>query len=260
MIKLPNSQTTLDGLRGTLVNLILAFYFDFLYRELSQYEVYRDVKLPIYWIAFIALLLIAEPFAYRYIIGLEYTRYTERLQLPWASLGKSLYMWLMALFSLIFRCMFKILIVTRPLLQYLLKPLESTLGHYPGLLKAPTWIVGAAVVAAEGYILLVLIEPKRYKYLFVSELLSRWVTSTLMCVWLVFTVVLLKDLAPNPLTSHHGISAASFWFPFLLVFNLFFIPIRFVEFYTDWIDCQTSSQKGLYILSMAFVLYRVFAY
>jgi hypothetical protein len=251
------SLPSLGGLRGTFINLIFAFYLDHLYCLLNQYQVYRDIQLPTSWTAYIAVLLLAEPWAYRYIIGIEYSRFAERQRLPWPSLGQSKYMATMALFSVVFRSMFKVLLVTQPLLKYLLAPLEAPLAEYPVLLKAPNWIAGVLVVAVEVYFLVSILEPQARKPQLAKELASRWVTSTLLCVWLVFTAILLKDITPSPA---QAVGVMSFWFPFLLVFNLFFIPLRFVEFYTDWVDCHTIPQKGLYISSLALVLYRVFEF
>jgi hypothetical protein len=265
-IHLSTSIGIIKALKGNK-NALLLIVFSFYYRWVEQLlmstsvvtrqYIHKEVALP-YTLALVAFgMLCLEGWASRYIIDIEHFRYKQHPQTTatWPTLTQNNYMAYVGLCSLLFRPFFRMTLIIIPVLTPLINTLkESPLGTVSWLLKAPIWIAGGWMLWREAKLLFSLSRPSLQHPQFLKEALARWILMTLLALFMVTFKVGFRQFfwLPNPYTFKEllGIS-----FPFVLFFTMFFLPLRLLEFWVDWVDCRTFSRKALYVASVVWLMF-----
>lgn len=246
-------------------NALLLIAFSFYYRWVEQIllntsvvtrqYIHKDLVLPDRLAFFAFGVLCLESWSSKYLIGVEHFRFTQQSQKQanWPAPTQNYYTAFVGLCSLLFRPFFRMTLIVIPVLipftEYL-KDLTSV--HW--ISKAPLWIAGTWLLWSELKVLYFLSKPASQPPHFLKEALARWVLMTLLALCMVAFKLSFRSFfwLPNPITLQ---SLLGILFPFGLFFTMFFLPLRIVEFWVDWVDCPTLSRKILYVASVIWLMF-----
>lgn len=253
----------LKGNKNALLLIVFTFYYRWIEQLLmstsiiTRQYIHKDVSLP-YSLTLIAFgILCLEGWASRYIIEIEHFRFRQHPQkaATWPSLTQNSYIAFVGLCSLFFRPFFRMTLIVIPVLTPLVDTLkDSPLSAVTWLVKAPIWIAGGWLLWREIKLLIYLSAPTMQSPHFVKEAFARWVLMSLLALFMVTFKVGFRQFfwLPNPYTFKELMGIL---FPFALFFTMFFLPLRLLEFWVDWVDCRTLSRKVLYVASVVWVMF-----
>lgn len=251
----------LKGNKNALLMVVFSFYYRWVENLLmstsivTRQFIHKDVVLP-YSLALGALgLLCLEAWANRYLIEIEYFRFQQQTQVQtkWPAPTQTYYTAFVGLCSLLFRPFFRMTLIVIPVLTPLIDALQE-FHLVPWVIKVPFWIAGGWLLWSEIKVLFYLAKPASQAPHFLKEALARWVLMTLLALCMVTFKVGFRPLfwLPSPITVQ---SLLGMLFPFSLFFTMFFLPLRIVEFWVDWVDCRTFTRKILYIASVVWLMF-----
>lgn len=255
----------LKGNKNALLMVVFSFYYSWVENLLlstsivTRQYIHKDVVLP-YSLALIAFgILCLEAWAGRYLIEIEHFRFQQNSQSKskWPAPTKTYYTAYVGLCSLLFRPFFRMTLIVIPVLTPLVDTLkESQISTVIWLVKAPLYLAGGWLLWREIKLLLYLSAPSLQRPHVIKEALARWVLMTLLALCMVTFKVMFRDLLwlPNPYTLQSFLSIS---FPFALFFTMFFLPLRIIEFWVDWVDCRKLNHKIIYIASVVWVMFTV---
>jgi hypothetical protein len=257
------STRTFEDYRGTVLNLVLMGYYVLFNRvllEQARTPQHNDVQLPVWLLAVGVVFLLAEGRASRYVIAVEHTRFLQHNPgATWPGLleGRSYTRGILALFAVIWRSFFRIYLITAPLIHWL----ELQYSLSPQVWQVVYWLVGGGVAWRELVLVARLQEPPPpVQPVWYLELWARWVVLTLLAICLSFFEVGFGSLFPlrSGEVDWHAVRQGA---PLLLLlFGMFFVPVRLLEFYTTWVDCRTWGQKAAYLLSTAALMLQIIVF
>ncbi|MEZ4903552.1 MAG: hypothetical protein R2822_18200 [Spirosomataceae bacterium] len=249
--------------KNALLLVLFSFYFHWVEQLLlstsvvTRQYIYKDISLP-YGLATFALgVLCLEGWASKYIIQIEYFRFLQHLQkqVTWPAPTQTYFTAFVGLCSLLFRPFFRMTLIVIPVLNPLIVVLQKQTSIL-WISKFPIWIAGLWLLWVELRVLFYLSKPTFQQPHFLKEVLARWVLMTLLAVCMVAFKIIFQSLfaLPNPLTIQ---SLLQLLFPFILFFSMFFLPLRLIEFWIDWVDCHTISRKVFYIASVIWIMFTI---
>lgn len=251
------------GNKNALLLIAFSFYYKWVETLLlntsiiTRQYIHKDIVLP-YKLAMCAFFLLClEGWANKYLIAIEHFRFLQQSQetASWPAPTQTYYTAFVGLCSLLFRPFFRMTLIVIPVLT----PFTERLNDFTPISwmsNLPLWTAGAWLLWSELKVLFYLSKPASQPPHFLKEALARWVLMTLLALCMVTFKVGFRSFfwLPSPITVQ---SLLIILFPFSLFFTMFFLPLRLVEFWVDWVDCRTLSRKIIYIASAIWLMFTI---
>lgn len=253
--------STLRGNRNAFLMLFFSFYYGWIEKLLFSTSIKKldvmnkTLEMPFHLAACALGLLLLESGANRYLIKIEHYRFQVHCGAKWPAPYQNYYMAFVGLCCLLFRPFFRMTLIIIPVFTPLVNASISYLTGPEWLFKAPFWVVGLWLVWREIKVLIYLSQPETQQPHWLREIAARLVLMTLLAISMSAFKVDFRSFFLVP-SSFSIASVLLMLFPFSLFFTMFFLPIRMVEFWVDWVDCRTTPQKTFYISSVVWTVFK----
>lgn len=248
----------MKGYKGTFLNLILTaliFMVDSKVRQESPSMV--NLHLPIHYLIVYSILILFERRANLNILSIEFKQISHQQNKVWERFRKSWYFGIQILMSIVWRTYFRTVLILFPLLGYIYKNFDITYQTAIWPLKLPYWVVCGWIGVREFRMVAAIIEPPNHHVSLPIEWISRVIQVVLNTLFLSHLTIMMNDYID---VSKDLFTALLQITPFLLiVFTFFYIPIRFVEVVSDFIDLRSKWQTIIFWISTFFLMLTVVA-
>lgn len=242
------SGITMNGYKGTFVNVVLmglALYVGSLVNPASHLQ--KDLNLPLNYLMISSVLILFERNAILNILSVEFQQISLRQRSVWQWFQKSWYFGILILMAVIWRTYFRIVLIIFPLLGHVYEIFDTSYQTASWPLKIPYWFIFGWIVIRELRLVADIIEPPVHHVPLFIEWISRAIQVVLMTVFLANLTVMMNGYIDMSKGIYSGILQS---IPFMLiVFTFFYIPIRWVDVLSDFIDLHSKWQTILFWVS-----------
>ncbi|MBK7808162.1 MAG: hypothetical protein IPJ51_17990 [Saprospiraceae bacterium] len=242
------SGISLKGYKGTFINIVLmalTLYVDSRISPVSRSQ--ADLNLPLNYLMLCGVLILFERNAILNILSVEFQQISIRQETVWQWFQKSWYFGILILMAVIWRTYFRIVLIIFPLLGHVYEIFDISYQTVFWPLKIPYWFIFGWIVIRELRLVADIIEPPVHHVPLIIEWISRAIQVVLMTVFLTNLTVLMNGYYNTSKGIYSGILQS---IPFMLiVFTFFYIPIRWVDVLSDFIDLKSKWQTILFWVS-----------
>lgn len=242
------SGISLKGYKGTFINIVLValtLYVDSKISPVSRSQ--ADLNLPLNYLILCGVLILFERNAILNILSVEFQQISTRQLTVWQWFQKSWYFGILVLMAVIWRTYFRIVLIIFPLLGHVYEIFDISYQTVFWPLKIPYCFIFGWIVIRELRLVADIIEPPVHHVPLIIEWISRAIQVVLMTVFLANLTVLMNGYYNTSKGIYPGIIQS---IPFMLiVFTFFYIPIRWVDVLSDFIDLKSKWQTILFWVS-----------
>ena len=247
----------MKGYKGTFLNLILTALIFMVDSKVRQESFYGEF-------AFTYTLFDSLQHSYSIrkranlnILSIEFKQISHQQNKVWERFRKSWYFGIQILMSIVWRTYFRTVLILFPLLGYIYKNFDITYQTAIWPLKLPYWVVCGWIGVREFRMVAAILEPPNHHVSLPTEWISRVIQVVLNTLFLSHLTIMMNDYID---VSKDLFTALLQITPFLLiVFTFFYIPIRFVEVVSDFIDLRSKWQTIIFWISTFFLMLTVVA-
>jgi len=246
----------MKGYSGSLINMVLVGLTLLVGYMLSPESVYKmELHLPLNYIIFFSVLILFERQANLNILSVEFQKINPGQKAIWEWFQQSWYFGILMLMAVIWRTYFRIVLIIFPLLGQLYQIFNLSYQSVSWPLKLPYWIIFGWIGFREFRLIADILAPPDYYVPLIVEWVSRAIQVMLTTLFLANLTVMMHGYIDISKGIFSGIIQS---LPFMLiVFTFFYIPVRFVEMVSDFIDLQSKWQTIIFWLSTYFLMLTV---
>ncbi len=247
------THTRTQGYKGIAAHIALILLGYFSYRALLPYtDMKAGLVLPLPGLIAAAVLLYAERRALRNILSIEMNQMSPAQSRHWKWFSSTWYFWLLMLMAVIWRTYFRCVWVAHPLLDELFDATLPGLDRSNGWFRAPYWILTILLGIRELLLVKDILYPPAHRVSIVGEWASRSVSLLVSVLLLTGFAVMVQNM--GYFRPGHWEDIRQHFLLVLILFTFFYLPLRWVEFIADLVDCKTPLQTVSLWLSMLLLL------